>query len=91
MPETLPEAGPSLRRAVFRLDTGDTCMRWCGPPAAVTADLVHTALRVAAVWTGWGPGLRPWLLSSSDLAPNHWFSTAHRIETSGAGRFELAR
>ena len=49
-------------------------MRWCGPPAAVTADLVQTALRLAASWTG-GPGARPWLLDSSGLAPNHWFST----------------
>ncbi len=51
-----------------------SCVRWCGPPAAVTAALVDTALRVAAGWTG-GTGARPWLLSSSDLAPNHWFST----------------
>ena len=40
-PESLPEAGPALRRSVFRLDDGETCMRWCGPPAAVTADLVR--------------------------------------------------
>ena len=45
MPESLPEAGPTLRRSVFRLDTGESCMRWCGHPAAVTADLVHTALQ----------------------------------------------
>ena len=49
-------------------------MRWCGPPAAVTADLVVTALRLAANWTI-GPGCPPWLLTSSGLAPNHWFST----------------
>ena len=41
---------------------------------AVTADLVQTALRLAGNWTG-GPDARPWLLASSDLAPNHWFST----------------
>ena len=41
MPEALPEAGPALRRSVFRLDTGETCIRWCGHPAAVTADLVR--------------------------------------------------
>jgi urease accessory protein len=73
MPESLPEADVSVRRVVFRLESGDSCVRWCGPPAEVTADLVNTALRVAASWTG-GPGTPPWLLSSSALAPNHWFS-----------------
>jgi urease accessory protein len=74
MPEALPEAGPALRRSVFRLETGETCMRWCGHPAAVTADLVHNALRLAASWTV-APEAPPWLLASSGLAPNHWFST----------------
>jgi urease accessory protein len=74
MPESLPDAADSVRRVVLRLESGDSCVRWCGPPAVVTAELVDTALRVAARWTG-GSGARPWLLSSSDLAPNHWFST----------------
>jgi urease accessory protein len=74
MPEGLPEAGPALRRSVFRLDTGESCTRWCGHPAAVTADLVRTALHLAASWT-LGPGAPPWFLASSGLAPNHWFST----------------
>lgn len=74
MPEALPEAGPALRRSVFPLDTGESCVRWCGQPAAVTADLVHTAMRLAANWTI-GPEAPPWLLASSGLAPNHWFST----------------
>jgi urease accessory protein len=74
MPEALPEAGPALRRSVFPLDTGESCVRWCGHPAAVTADLVHTAMRLAANWTI-GPEAPPWLLASSGLAPNHWFST----------------
>ena len=74
VPEALPEAGPALRRSVFRLDSGESCMRWCGHPAAVTADLVQTALRLAARWTV-GPDAPPWLLASSGLAPNHWFST----------------
>ncbi|MFO0891303.1 MAG: urease accessory protein UreD [Isosphaeraceae bacterium] len=73
MPECLPEAGPEVRRATFPLPSGDSCIRWCGPPAVVIADLVDVALRIAGGWTG-GPGARPWLLSSSDLAPNHWFS-----------------
>jgi urease accessory protein len=74
VPEHLPEASPSLRRSVFRLDTGESCMRWCGHPVAVTADLVRTALRLAADWTI-RPDAPPWLLASSGLAPNHWFST----------------
>jgi urease accessory protein len=74
MPEDLPEHGPALRRSVFPLDTGESCVRWCGHPAAVTADLVHVALQLAARWTV-GPEAPPWLLASSGLAPNHWFST----------------
>jgi urease accessory protein len=74
MPETLPEATPGLLRSVFRLDTGECCVRWCGSPAAVTTDLVRTSLGVAGQWTG-GLDAPPWLLASSELAPNHWFST----------------
>jgi urease accessory protein len=74
VPDALPEANPPLKRSLFRLDSGVSCMRWCGPPADVTRDLVVTALRLAAAWTI-GPGAPPWLLTSSDLAPNHWFST----------------
>ncbi len=74
MPEALPEPGTALRRSVFRLDTGESCMRWCGHPAAVTSDLVLNALRLAADWTI-GPDAPPWLLASGSLAPNHWFST----------------
>jgi urease accessory protein len=73
-PEILPDANPPLRRSLFRLDSGVSCMRWCGPPAAVTGDLVVTAMRLASGWTI-GPGTPPWLLTSSALAPNHWFST----------------
>jgi urease accessory protein len=75
LPEALPEPPPGVRRSVFRLDTGESCVRWCGHPGAVTADLVVTALSLAAGWTG-GAGAPPWLLSSSALAPNHWFSTS---------------
>ena len=75
-PEVPPADAPGLRRASFRLDSGDTCVRWCGAPAAVTEDLVRIALGLAGSWTG-GPGAPPWFLGSSGLAPNHWFST-HR-------------
>jgi urease accessory protein len=74
VPDALTETGSNLRRSIFRLDTGESCIRWCGQPAAVTADLVRTALGLAASWTV-GPDAPPWLLASSGLAPNHWFST----------------
>jgi urease accessory protein len=74
MPETLPAADPGVKRSVFRLDTGESCVRWVGPPGAVTADLVRIALRFAADWTD-GPGNRSWLLESGGLTPNHWFSS----------------
>jgi len=74
VPEALADAAPALRRSLFRLDSGENCIRWCGHPTAVTADLVQTALGLAAQWTG-GPGAPPWLLASSGLSPNHWFST----------------
>jgi len=72
--EALPEADPALRRSLFRLESGENCIRWCGHPTVVTAELVQTALRLAAQWTG-GPDAPPWLLASSGLSPNHWFST----------------
>ena len=74
MPESLPEACPNVRRSIFRLESGDSCLRWCGNPASVTTDLAHTALRLASSWTV-GPEAPPWLIASGGLAPNHWFST----------------
>lgn len=73
MPESLPDADPAVRRSVFPLGTGATCLRWCGHPMAVTADLVRTALGLAPCRAD-GAGGRPWLLASSSLAQNHWFS-----------------
>jgi len=83
VPEDLPEAGPGLRRSLFPLESGVSCMRWSGHPAAVTADLVSITLQLAANWTI-GPGAPSWFLSSNDLAPNHWFSAPlkePRLET----------
>lgn len=73
-PPPLPEPPPGVMRAQFPLGDGVCCFRWCGHPTRVTADLVRCALGVAGGWTG-GAGAPPWLLTSSDLAPNHWFST----------------
>jgi urease accessory protein len=77
LPDALPDAGAALSRSVLRLDNGESCIRWCGHPAAVTADLVRIALGVAAFWTA-GRDAPPWLLDSSGLASNHWFSTPPR-------------
>lgn len=74
IPELPPVDTPSLHRSVFSLGSEDTGIRWCGDPSAVTADLVHVALSLAGTWTG-GVGASPWLIDSSHLAPNHWFST----------------
>jgi urease accessory protein len=70
----LPEPPHGVLRSVFPLGEDATCVRWCGPPTAVTADLARVALLTAASWSD-GPGSPPWLLGSNDLAPNHWFST----------------
>jgi urease accessory protein len=63
----------SLRRAVMPLAHGDTLVRWCGSVANVTANLVRTALGVAARWSGRNEA-PPWLIGSNHLVANHWFS-----------------
>ncbi len=73
-PDVHGEPGPEVRRAVLGLDSGDSCIRWCGPPTAVTAELVNTALLHAGRMTS-GAGAPPWLVASGSLAPNHWFSS----------------
>jgi urease accessory protein len=75
-PELAPVAGNGFLRSVFRLGSGEWCFRWCGQPSAVTADLVNTALSLAARWTGGTEDQAlPWLIASGSLAPNHWFSS----------------
>jgi urease accessory protein len=71
--ETLPPPTGNVQRSVFPLDTGSSCVRWCGMPAEVTADLVRVTMTIAAHWTS-GPHATPWLIHSSELTPNHWFS-----------------
>jgi hypothetical protein len=63
----------SLERAILPLEGGDTLVRWCGPVPELTADLVTTAFRLAGSWSGHRDA-RPWLVGSSHLVPNHWFS-----------------
>jgi urease accessory protein len=76
LPNGLPPPEPSVLRSVLRLASGEHALRWCGHPGAVTTDLVSIAMAIAASWTI-GPGAPPWLLASSGLAPNHWFSNAN--------------
>ena len=79
-PKALPNPNPRSRRAVLALESGDTCVRWCGHPTDVTTELVNTALLLAGRWSA-GPDARPWLLESSSLAPNHWFSNLDPVQT----------
>jgi urease accessory protein len=68
MPDPPPGGNPAVRRAVFRLDSGESCIRWCGHPSAVTADLVLTALRLAARWVAESDA-PPWLLALGGACP----------------------
>lgn len=74
LPESLQPAATGTRRSVLRLASGDACLRWCGTPAAVTKDVVETTMRIAGYWTS-GPDAPPWLLDSTGLTSNHWFSS----------------
>lgn len=74
--------GPAdvFHRSVFTLESGETCIRWCGPPEEVAADLVRAALHIAGSWSARGAASR-WFLDSGCLAPNHWFMPiASRVE-----------
>jgi hypothetical protein len=64
----------AIRQGAVRLDTGEACIRWCGPPARVTADLVPGAPRLAASRT-FRTGTPSRRFASSDGAPNPRFST----------------
>jgi urease accessory protein len=69
--DNIPTAAP-IRRALFATAFGDTAVRWYGPAKTINAQVVQTALLVAARLAG-SPG-QPWLLAGHDLGPNHWFS-----------------
>ena len=70
-----PTIGPesTFQRVALPLAHGDTLVRWCGPPPAITTDLVKTALTAAAGWSG-GDSAPPWLIGANHLGQNHWFS-----------------
>jgi urease accessory protein len=71
--EPAPSGAKNLARGWFPTAHGDTCLRWHGPAEEVIASLVQTALEFGARAAD-GDAAEPWLLSSMDLAPNHWFS-----------------
>jgi urease accessory protein len=81
--DALP-VGEEVEHALFPTACGDTCVRWTGPPEAVTACTVHAALRLASALAG-GQAQEPWLLGGAHLAPNHWFSLACPPHFPGAG------
>jgi hypothetical protein len=72
VPEGVEVEMPDTACAVLATASGDTCIRWCGQPAAVTRAIVHAALCIAGSWTHGRDG-PPWLLDARHLGPNHWF------------------
>jgi urease accessory protein len=73
MQEPAPSEAKHLALGWFPTAHGDTCLRWHGPAEDVIASLVQTALQAGAS-TGGSVDAEPWLLTSMNLAPNHWFS-----------------
>ncbi len=63
----------SLECSVLLLASGDTCIRWCGPPLELVRGLVLTALVQAGRWSNRAVA-SPWFLGSNHLGPTHWFS-----------------
>ena len=82
-PDLIPDL-PDVKQAHFPTAAGDTCLRWLGPSEAVANAVVQTGLRAVALLNGERNG-RPWLLESSGLAPNHWFSLVPE-DASGAAK-----
>ncbi len=76
------EIGPDspFRKVVLPLAGGDTLIRWCGPTPALIRDVVLTALRCAAEWSG-DPSAPPWFLATNHLGANHWFSTGSMVDS----------
>ena len=79
LPETLPEAGPGLAALGLPTRHRRKLHPMVRPPRGR-----HRRPRAhrPAVWLQAGrsgPAAAPWLLASSGLAPNHWFSTPVEI------------
>jgi urease accessory protein len=72
-PNGLPDVPPRVRRAALPIGSGDLCVRWCGHPPEVVPDVVRCAMHLASRHRP-GSEASPWLIDSTELAPNHWFS-----------------
>jgi urease accessory protein len=59
--------------SLFPTAAGDTCLRCHGLPETVTSATVRMVCRLAAFLSG-NRTEREWLVSTDELAPNHWFS-----------------
>jgi urease accessory protein len=81
VPQGIEVKTPGTVCAMLPTAHADTCIRWCGSPAAVIHAVVRAAMVIAGQWTG-GAGA-PWLLDSSHLGPNHWFSVTSLNEDLG--------
>jgi hypothetical protein len=68
------QADPGCDLAVLPTEAGDTCLRWCGPPAAVVRAAVVAALGLAWKWTG-----------GEESRPDCWARTTWR-RTTGSSR-----
>ncbi|HEX4608917.1 MAG TPA: urease accessory protein UreD [Urbifossiella sp.] len=62
--------GERFRRAVLPLASGDTCVRVCGDPPAVTWECARFAFTAAGDWSG----AAAWLSGGNNFSTNHWFS-----------------
>ncbi|OWK40357.1 urease accessory protein UreD [Fimbriiglobus ruber] len=65
-----PAESDTFQRAVLPLASGDTCVRVCGDPRAVTWECARFAFAAAGDWSD-GP---PWLSGGNNFSTNHWFS-----------------
>ena len=74
VPECFPRPVRRYGGRSFGSTPANSCMRWCGPPAAVTSDLVDHGPAAGRQLDN-RARRAPWLSTSSGLAPNHWFST----------------
>ncbi|MDX2038438.1 MAG: urease accessory protein UreD [Isosphaeraceae bacterium] len=93
IPPDIDLSTPGVRSATLPLSSGAVCVRWCGPPALVIESLVRASMQIAGAWHS-GSTARPWLLDSTELTPNHWFSKARsvsaEVEQSASSTVDIA-